>query len=212
MASPGAGQSPSLPATDADINAAPLPEPSHAITPAPPCLTNTNAVHFHFLSHNPCLHAKRGDFPPPPYQGAMKIDVLRMRHQLVRRGHSGHRAIAPACLMSQSSIHVLPDCPARQPMWMHICDTRARESTRHACVTKGWGAICADTATACEPQCSRHVTDLHITTSTCIHKCFCLQPHDSQQSACLPRSRRLQRAAGTHSSDDRSWKIEGSRD
>ena len=121
-------------ATDAGVKVKSLPEPSHAITPAPPCLTNTNAVHFHFLSHNPCLHAKRGDFPPPPYQGAMKIDVLRMRHQLVRRGHSGHRAIAPACLMSHSSIHVLPDCPARQPMWMHICDTRARESTRHACV------------------------------------------------------------------------------
>ena len=52
------------PMTDANINAAPLPEPSHAITPAPPCLTDTDAIHSHFRS--PCLLAKRGDFPPLP--------------------------------------------------------------------------------------------------------------------------------------------------
>ena len=64
MASPGARQTPSFSCLPRlmDINAKPLLEPSRAITPAPPCLTNTKAIHFHF--HSPCLHAKRGDFRP----------------------------------------------------------------------------------------------------------------------------------------------------
>ena len=41
---------------------------------------------------------------------------------------------------------------------------------------------------------------------------FCLHQQGSQQSVCLPRAHRLQRAARTHSSDDRPLKIEGSRD
>ena len=35
-----------------------------------------------------------------------------------------------------------------------------------------------------------------------------LHGKDSQLPACLPHARRLQRAAGTHSSDDKPWKIE----
>ena len=74
--------------TDADVHAKPLLEPSlllHLASPIPMLYTFTSTVLV-------CL--ERGHFPPSQHHDAMTIDTPRMRHQLVRRGHSCHRAIA----------------------------------------------------------------------------------------------------------------------